>query len=375
MQHLVLVGASVRAAAESALRAGLAPWCADLFADADLRAIVPDVVRCPIGDFPHAFAEIVRSAPDGPWMYTGGLENYPDLIREISQERHLWGNDATALAACRSPRVVEQCLREAGLPALQVLSANDPVPDLGRWLRKPLRGSAGLGISMAKPQSDSVPSDVYFQEFVEGVSMSAVFVAARGVSRLLGVTEQLIGTDWLNAPPFRYAGNIGPVDLSSAPHATLLKIGQTLTAHCGLLGLFGVDFILKNGLPWVVEVNPRYPASAEVLERASGISMLGWHRSAFDSDSPTPPPSTSLQRMVGKAIVYARKKMVIAKDFPPIRSLELAAAGSTENVEFADIPHVGEVIEAGWPVVTIFAEGITRDECIHALEMQASDVL
>ena len=371
----MLVGASVRAAAQSALRAGLAPWCADLFADADLRAVVGDVVRCPFLEYPHGFIEIVRAAPVGPWMYTGGLENYPELIREITRDRPLWGNDSEALAACRSPTIVAECLREAGLPALQVLSANNPVPDLGRWLRKPLRGSAGLGISMAKPQSDSVHSEVYFQEFVEGVSMSAVFVAARGVSRLLGVTEQLIGTDWLNAPPFRYAGNIGPVDLPPAPRATLLKIGQTLVEHCGLLGLFGIDFILADGTPWVVEVNPRYPASAEVLERAAGISALGWHRSAFDPSAPMPSPPMSGQRMVGKGILYAQKRMVIAKDFPPIRTLELVAAGSTKNVGFADIPGVGEVIEAGWPVVTIFAEGITREDCIRALEMQASGVL
>ena len=40
-EHLLLFGASVRAAAFSALRAGLRPWCADLFGDADLQA------RCP----------------------------------------------------------------------------------------------------------------------------------------------------------------------------------------------------------------------------------------------------------------------------------------------------------------------------------------
>jgi len=33
--QVLIVGASARAAAFSALRAGLRPWCADLFADLD----------------------------------------------------------------------------------------------------------------------------------------------------------------------------------------------------------------------------------------------------------------------------------------------------------------------------------------------------
>ena len=43
-EHLLILGASVRAAAFSALRAGLRPWCVDLFADLDLRANCPALV-------------------------------------------------------------------------------------------------------------------------------------------------------------------------------------------------------------------------------------------------------------------------------------------------------------------------------------------
>ena len=45
--NLILFGASTRAAAFSALRAGLRPWCADLFADADLQAHCP-AMRLPV---------------------------------------------------------------------------------------------------------------------------------------------------------------------------------------------------------------------------------------------------------------------------------------------------------------------------------------
>src|SRR5262249_1841279 len=94
---LVLVGASVRAAAFSALRAGFRPWCADLFGDSDLRS------RCSVtvldaANYPDGFIDFLSSAPNLPWMYTGALENRRALIRQLTAVRPLWGNDARTLA-------------------------------------------------------------------------------------------------------------------------------------------------------------------------------------------------------------------------------------------------------------------------------------
>src|ERR1700687_4838692 len=99
--NLILFGASTRAAAFSALRAGLRPWCADLFADRDLR--MRCAVLTPPGKYTDAFLDALRPAPPGPWMYTGGLENHPRLVREMSGLRDLWGNDAAVLARVRDP--------------------------------------------------------------------------------------------------------------------------------------------------------------------------------------------------------------------------------------------------------------------------------
>src|SRR5687767_3221982 len=100
-EHLLFFGASARAAAFSALRAGLRPWCADLFADADLRR------RCPAtrlaGRYPAAFAQLLRDAPPGPWMYTGGLENHPRLVGRMARLRPLWGNGEESLRRARDP--------------------------------------------------------------------------------------------------------------------------------------------------------------------------------------------------------------------------------------------------------------------------------
>src|SRR5262245_51803287 len=80
-EHLIICGASTRAAAFSAIRAGLKPWCIDLFADEDLKAKCP-VMPIPRAEYPHKLPEgIERHAVPGPWMYTGRLENNPRTIR------------------------------------------------------------------------------------------------------------------------------------------------------------------------------------------------------------------------------------------------------------------------------------------------------
>src|SRR5437016_5423412 len=90
--NLLIVGASTRAAAFSALRAGLTPWCADLFVDADLQRRCP-VERVAPQEYPQCFIAIAANGPPGPWMYTGALENQPAMIETIARRRPLWGAD------------------------------------------------------------------------------------------------------------------------------------------------------------------------------------------------------------------------------------------------------------------------------------------
>jgi hypothetical protein len=101
MRHqLILVGASARAAAFSALRAGLEPYAIDCFADRDLAAVCP-AVR--IDRYPHDFEPALARAPHAPWIYTGGLENHPRLVERLARLRPLLGNAGRGLQEARQP--------------------------------------------------------------------------------------------------------------------------------------------------------------------------------------------------------------------------------------------------------------------------------
>jgi predicted ATP-grasp superfamily ATP-dependent carboligase len=360
--RLTIVGASVRAAAASALRAGLVPWCADLFADTDLRAISPDAIRCPIAQYPHGFLDILARAPDCPWIYTGGLENYPGLIQRMSAIRPLWGNGPNTLRLCRSPAVVAHILRDAGIPGPELWNSDAAPPADRRWLRKPIGGSAGQGIAFVDATTQQASATHYVQEFIDGRSMSAVFVRPHGELQLIGVAEQLIGTEWLNAAPFHHAGNIGPIEISDHLRSQLLRIGNALSNECGLVGVFGIDFVLRDDYPWVVEVNPRYPASTEIYERALGTSLLALHRRAFDRTVSFGPIVNSVGPVVGKGILYTR------------RTIEFSGRNELSNFKIADVPNPGERIDIGWPVLTVLVHAQSYRDCVRQLQDAATAI-
>jgi len=241
-QPLLIVGASVRAAASSAIRAGFTPYGIDLFADIDLMSQARCLRARP---FPAAVPGVAEQMPEAPWMYTGAFENHPDIVHRLSRQRQLYGNMPDVLRAVRDPHRWTDALRDAGLSVPEVFRDHHELPRDGTWLRKPLRSSAGTGLERWTAESMIATSgnDDYFQRYVDGVSCSGIFVGAAGRSIFLGATEQLIGTPWCGATGFQYAGSIGPLALSDPETHRWSRIGSVLGERFGLTGLVGVDAV------------------------------------------------------------------------------------------------------------------------------------
>ena len=364
MTAIGVVGASARAAVHSLARAGYSAWAVDQFADRDLTRVAACAV-CPPDRYPAALPELAVQFPPGPVLYTGGLENYPHVVAELARSRELWGNPPEVLARVRDPFALFPALAARGFATPRLVPPGEPCPREGRWLRKPLRSGGGLGIRFA--QSGEAPSrDHYFQEFIDGVPMSALHVNAT----LFGVTEQLIGVPWLHAAPFAYCGSIGPI---RAP------AGGAFAGFPGPRGIWGTDFILNGDVPYPVEVNPRYTASAEVLEHALAKNLpprppsLKGGGSRIYSPLPSGRGAGGVGSCVGKAIYYAPHAM----RFPDSGPWDADLAGTFDPWRlpgFADIPEPGSAIEAGRPVLTFFATGSTPAEARERLQSRAAEL-
>jgi predicted ATP-grasp superfamily ATP-dependent carboligase len=326
-------------------------------------------VALPADRYPNGLVEVFAGAPPGPWMYTGGLENRPRLVRELSRHRALWGNGPEVLRQVRSPERVAACLEAAGLP--RPAQYREGTPRRGRCLVKPRDGTGGRGITFWKPRQRR-RGRVYFQEYIEGESCAAVYVTQGPNTHLLSVTRQLVGEAWLHAGPFQYCGSVGPLSLTKKEESAFRRLGDALGTGFGLRGLFGVDCVRQNGIPYPVEVNPRYTASVEVLEHGTGLPLLDLHRRAFDRVGTEPPnllrPSDGV---IGKAVLFAPAGFAFPAEGPWTATLR-KADDPWEVPAFADIPRTGEHIPAGRPVLSFFTRAGSVASCLEQLRQTAA---
>jgi len=392
--QVLILGVSARAAVFSAVRAGFHPLAADRFADEDLAAAC-DCLR--IDSYPEDLESAAKALPPCPWLYTGGLENYPQLVDRIADQRVLWGNPGRVLREVRNPFRVAETLRSAGLPAL-IVAAEPPGAAGGAWLQKPCRSGGGRGIEFVsgppgehratRDRNERFPGQArapsrrfYYQQYVAGTPCSAVFVGARGQAVWLGATQQLIGASWTGARGFEYAGSLGPLDLSPAHLRQWERIGNALAARFALSGLFGVDAVMTEKAIWVVEVNPRYTASIEVIELACGVATMSPHVLACrDGELPAEWPAVSPRDAprplgatprAGKAIIYAQSAGRVPADFDDFaRRLNQDPA----RPSIADLPPCGREFSAGEPLVTVLACAPTLPAVVESLQQTTLSV-
>jgi predicted ATP-grasp superfamily ATP-dependent carboligase len=373
-QPLAIVGASTRSAAASAVRAGFQALAADLFADADLRRIA---TATRISPYPAGFADWLRAVEPPAWMYTGALENYHELVEQMAWIAPLWGNSGDVLTRVRSPWELSQTLADAGLLFPEIHPSADDLPRDGSWLMKTYQGASGSGVRVleekgrqadkeTRKQSEvdtaqespclplSLSPFLVYQRRMVGTACAAIFVAGDDGATLLGVTRQLIGESWLGAHGFQYAGSIGPWPISDVVRATLVKLGKVLADEFELLGLFGVDFILDGDDVWTLEVNPRYTASVEIVERFTGMSAIANHAAACGGAT-NHVQRTSPIPFCGKATLFAKREMIISQEFA---DWSLAESARKPWPTLADVSPAGTLVEEGRPILTIFAEDL-----------------
>ncbi|WZO96752.1 ATP-grasp domain-containing protein [Isosphaeraceae bacterium EP7] len=360
--NVLILGASVRAAAQSARDAGFSPSGIDFYADRDLRRLGPSI-RLDQDFSPADIERMARSLPTGPFLYTGPLENRPDLIDQLVRDRPLWGQPGDVLKEVRDPERLARGLASSGF-CYPDIAQTVPV-DTGPWLLKPYASGGGLGIEhWDARQNDSIADGFYLQRLVVGTPLSAIFLGDGNRTRLVGLTRQILS----NGPnPFLYLGSVGPWQVSPVVRTEILRLGGFLATNFHLRGIFGVDLIQDEESFAVIEVNPRYTSSVEILEWTTGSSLLVEHARCFK-----PNPSVGNPR-VRPAVSFAAKRTILAsRDWVmPATDLPLIPdSGPLPGCWLSDLPEPGEPFEAGQPVLTVNVTGRTAIEVLDALDDQ-----
>lgn len=371
---ILIAGVSARALAESAVRSGLHHRIVvvDYFGDFDLgllcthRSVKNDL------SLPYDSRHLITASSGLTWgalTYVANLENHPSVVEVMAGGKPILGNGPAVLASVRNPVQFFEFLARVGIPVPKIAfgSTSFNLDSDIRWLRKPLRSGGGHGIAVHL-SGDRLEPGFLLQEYLDGLPCGAVFAADGWDACLLGISEQLIGRTEFGADGFRYCGSIlGPMGAKQAEWGDLVdrirQIVRAITREFHLMGINGIDFILKGKTVYPIEVNPRYTASMELVEWGYGLNIFKTHLDACqgrlpDFDLLAHPDAGCF----GKAILFASQSLIFHDP------------GWWFNQGVRDLPLEGEQIVQGKPVCTVFSRGQSRSECFHRLTRTAAEI-
>jgi predicted ATP-grasp superfamily ATP-dependent carboligase len=236
--------------------------------------------------------------------------------------------------------------------------------DTEGWLFKDAGACGGRHILRAIDAVGAAASPLrYWQREVSGVPMSATFIADGRDAVLLGHNEQIVRAD--GARPFVFCGVCGPVPVSVAVAREVTAAVRALAASFGLRGLGSLDYLLDGERVWVLELNPRPPASMALYPEVGGGGVLRAHlRACLHDELPEPPRPTAC--IGGTEIVYATRAL---------RLDEADADALASRSGARDLPHAGTDFAAGDPLCSVTASGPDADSVKIALARQRDAVL
>ena len=386
----LLIGVSVRALMESAGESGYQVQGIDFFADADsCRFGKTRSLRNDFGLAPSValLLEVAQNLPCEGLVYASGPENHSAGLKFWEERGLLFGNKVSVLDQVRDPWKLQQALAEieVAMPEFHRVKDWDPDTQGKIMLLKPLDGGGGRGVRVLPQEKNTVqrlisglqePSRYIIQEYISGFPASATFLADGRRTEVLGTSRQL--TVRQGANNFIYAGNIVPFDTSLISgtldvfEERLWRICSHLSTVFRLRGINTLDFVINSKGIWVLELNPRWSASVELIERWRGERLFAKHLAACGARKRSLPLEGDESRLNqnqppgfwGKRIVYAKSSFQVGC------GLDLAYLYE-QGVR--DIPLAGTEIERGEPICTVLntAAAASDAACLKKLRLKA----
>ena len=255
-----------------------------------------------------------------------------------------------------------------------------------QFILKPLQGSGGLGIFLLNNESSNklkqlneicqnISLENYIlQEYVEGINVSTSVLSSHDEEKSL-INTKLITEHDLGNNSFEYSGNILPLDENSFGmfnnnrtnidhnfdinklNDEMKNTSEDLMKEFKLIGSNGVDYVMdKEGELKVIEINPRFQGTYELVEKVMDINLLDAHIKACEGELIEIPP---IDGYAVKKIIYARKQVKI---------------GNLNIPNVYDIPYQGVKIEKNQPLVTVISSDNNLKTAIDDVKIAEKEV-
>ena len=277
---ILIFAQSARFIAEVATHAGYPVWVADCFGDEDTLAIAARFhALAPLAELTTAqvLEALLTLSQHQPCLLVcgTGIERFYPLLSQLPPQIQVVGNSATTLQQLRDHTLFFPLLDALSLPypALQQHASDQS-------LKKNLYSAGGTGINTAHTATGD-----FYQQYIAGQAASVCFIANGQQAVILGINAQ-----YNDVVSYRLNCIQSPLPISEQQHDLLQHAINVLTQNTRLLGLNSLDFIIaEDGQIYLLEVNPRFSASLELLPNQQ--QLFDWHMQACAGILPPPPPS------------------------------------------------------------------------------------
>lgn len=341
--------------AQAAKNAGLKPLVIDLFADLDTQTYATDFQHIPaltIDYLTPALDYFIQHYAVTHIVYGSGFEQHPDSLSYIATRLTLLGNSPETFIKLQNKVDFFAALNQLNIPTPETSFA--PPTDTQDWLIKPTRGQGGVGVQRIRNTNLGLYSTVYWQKYQAGTPHSVLFLAD-------GQHKQIIGfnTQWTirlsDSEEFIFAGIINHCELAPTHKAQISDWLTKLVPAFELKGLNSLDFIHADGNSYLLEINPRPPASMQLYD----ADLLRRH---LMTASPVEDWQSYLQILpqsgyTGYQIIYAEKDVQIPDGY------------SWEN-SVMDIPAAGAICNTGQPICSIIAHHKQAQAVLNELTLK-----
>jgi len=387
------MGIDVVSLAASARRAGYQVCAVDYFGDQDLKRLCHEnrsIVKQRIGetcgqldkDFsPEALLQLakdlLRRVEIDAVLLSSGLDDSSDVLFKLDDLIPILGNHPNVVKRVRDKMKFFEELERLGIPhpktaiAENFEEAKGEAKNIGYpVLVKPLRGFGGAGIRKAENSQEldqafldasRLDDKVLIQEYISGMAASASLISSANGTVTLTLNEQLLGmSESGQREPFGYCGNVVPIQINKAVADRCKGIVERVASHFNLVGSNGIDLVIsREGIPYVIEVNPRFQGTLECVERTLNVNIVKAHVEACVQGKLPITEKTPLAFCV-RLILFAPQRSVV----PDLSIFK----------EVRDIPLPGVIIEEGEPVCSIVVDGANRNSSLRKARMIAESI-
>ena len=349
--RVLVAGFATRHVAQSARRAGYAVYAVDHFCDQDLAWCTEDRLTFgELDELPDTIAELAARHPVDALVVTSGAEAIGTTIP-------LCGTPPAKVERFLDKLEIQRFFEGLEVP-VPPLAGSDQFPAMV----KPRRGAGGWRNAVVKTTDDlrrweeAWPDVPYIaQHLVDGIPSSVSCVADGRRARAVAVNRQILRGEGESAHGF--AGSVTPFSHPLA--AEMVAVAERIAAASGCVGSVGVDF-MAGEKPWAIEINPRFQATVDTVEMATGESVFALHMDACRGVIPEARP---------QAKAVAVRRILFAE-----RDMRLDADLSVLAPRIADIPWPGTEFEEGHAVVSVFGCGRTEAAAFESLEQNTAAV-